>query len=110
MRNSDFKALLTTPRTTAGGAQQQQKEGSSFKHPRPKVPADLDRDKKFKKPHPKRPGKPGQPGDKQKEGAEEPLYRWGAACDWAAALFSSCMAALTTLYVCGTSRSGLCMP
>jgi hypothetical protein len=80
MRNSDFKALLTTPRTTAGGAQQQQKEGSSFKHPRPKVPADPDRDKKFKKPHPKRPGKPGQPGDKQKEGAEEPLYRWGCCC------------------------------
>jgi hypothetical protein len=75
MRNSDFKALLTTPRTAGGGAQQQQREGSSFKHPRPKAPADPDRDKKFKKPHPKRPGKPGAAGDKQKEGEEGPLYR-----------------------------------
>lgn len=76
MRNSDFKALLTTPRTAApGGAQQHQREGSSFKHPRPKVPADPDRDKKFKKPHPKRPGKPGAAGDKEKEGEEGPLYR-----------------------------------
>lgn len=74
MRNADFKALLATPRTTAG-ATQQQKEGSSFKHPRPKVPADPDRDKKFKKPHPKRPGKPGGAGEKQKEGEEGPLYR-----------------------------------
>lgn len=76
MRNSDFKALLTTPRTAQAAQQHQQKEGSSFKHPRPKAVADPDRDKKFKKPHPKRPGKPGQAGDKQKEGDETGQYRY----------------------------------
>lgn len=83
MRNSDFKALLTTPRPAGGQSQQQQGKdsGATFKQPRPKSSAaaggDFDRDKKFKKPHPKRPGgKPGQAGDKQKEGEEGPLYRW----------------------------------
>jgi hypothetical protein len=75
LRNSDFKALLTTPRTGQAAQQQQQKEGSSFKHPRPKAVADPDRDKKFKKPHPKRPGKPGQAGDKPKEGEDLGQYR-----------------------------------
>jgi hypothetical protein len=77
LRNSDFKALLTTPRTaTSGAGSQQQKDiSSSFKHPRPKVPADSDRDKKFKAPRPKRPGKPGAAGEKEKE-EEGGLYRY----------------------------------
>lgn len=80
MRNSDFKALLTTPRTAQAAQQHQQKEGSSFKHPRPKAVADPDRDKKFKKPHPKRPGKPGQAGDKPKEGEDSAQYRCTLTC------------------------------
>lgn len=91
MRNADFKALLTTPRP-AGQQQQQQhhKDGGTFKHPRPKAMADPDKDKKFKRPHPKRPGKPGS-GETQKEGEEIPQYRCSVkAC---AAFHLSCRCA-----------------